>query len=100
MILIDGDSKRGPQDLVGSTDCNKRVVIPNCELIDMTNPHGEKRLPEPGDYIKVRIESSTSASMRGTPLYITNIVLDAANLEPSNTAASTSKEGMKINASD
>lgn len=52
-VLIEGNSKRSADDWCGRNDQNKMVVFPKA---------GDH---QPGDYVQVRIESATSATLRG-----------------------------------
>jgi tRNA-2-methylthio-N6-dimethylallyladenosine synthase len=54
-ILIDGYSKKSKNMLKGRTDGNKTVVIPEA---------GHK----PGDFVKVKINGSNSATLFGIPI--------------------------------
>ena len=51
-VLVEGRSKRSAEDLCGRTSQNKMVVF----------PHGGHK---PGDFVKVKIISSSSATLRG-----------------------------------
>ena len=52
-VLIEGNSKRSADDWCGRNDQNKMVVFPKM---------GDH---QPGDYVQVRIESATSATLKG-----------------------------------
>ncbi len=52
-VLIEGNSKRSDQDFKGRNSQNKMIVFPK--------KHGLK----PGDYVLVKVESATSATLRG-----------------------------------
>ena len=52
-VLVEGPSKRNPQDLCGRTGSDKMCVFPG---------EGHKA----GDYVNVKIESCTSATLLGT----------------------------------
>jgi len=54
-VLVEGRSKKSEHDLFGRTSQNKVVVFPES---------GQ----QPGDYVKVKIERSTSATLIGWPL--------------------------------
>jgi tRNA-2-methylthio-N6-dimethylallyladenosine synthase len=54
-VLVEGRSKKSEHDLFGRTSQNKVVVFPES---------GQ----QPGDYVKVKIERSTSATLIGRPL--------------------------------
>ena len=53
IILVEGLSKKSDQFLSGRTDTNKVVIIPFSEKI------------KEGDYVKVRINRATSATLFG-----------------------------------
>jgi tRNA-2-methylthio-N6-dimethylallyladenosine synthase len=53
-VLIEGDSRKSAEEWKGRNDQNKMVVF------------GKKSGYEPGDYVHVLIESSTSATLIGT----------------------------------
>ena len=53
IILVEGLSKKSDQFLSGRTDTNKVVIIPSDENI------------KEGDYVKVKINSATSATLFG-----------------------------------
>ena len=52
-VLIEGDSKRSDQDFKGRNSQNKMVVFP------------KKDNQKPGDYVWVKIEDATSATLKG-----------------------------------
>jgi tRNA-2-methylthio-N6-dimethylallyladenosine synthase len=52
-VLIEGNSKRSDQDWCGRNDHNKMVIFPK------VGNH------KPGDYVNVRIESASSATLKG-----------------------------------
>lgn len=52
-VLIEGDSKRDPNEFKGRNTQNKMIVFPKKEGL------------RPGDYVQVRVLSSTSATLRG-----------------------------------
>jgi tRNA-2-methylthio-N6-dimethylallyladenosine synthase len=54
-VLVEGRSKKSEKDLFGRTSQNKVVVFPD---------EGQRT----GDYVKVRIEKSTSATLIGRPV--------------------------------
>lgn len=55
-VLVEGFSKKSPDDLSGRTSQNKVVVF----------PAGNYR---PGDYVKVKITGCTSATLKGIPVH-------------------------------
>ncbi len=54
-VLVEGASKRSPDQVYGRTSQNKVVVLPKGDL-------------QPGDYVQVRITDCTSATLLGTTL--------------------------------
>ena len=50
-VLVEAPSKRSPEEMIGRTSQNKAVVFPRGNL-------------RPGDFVRVRIESATSATLR------------------------------------
>jgi tRNA-2-methylthio-N6-dimethylallyladenosine synthase len=59
-ILVEGFSKRSHDKVFGRTSQNKVVVIPRTSARG-----GEHR---PGDYVRVRITSCSSATLQGEPI--------------------------------
>jgi tRNA-2-methylthio-N6-dimethylallyladenosine synthase len=53
IVLVEGISKKSPNELFGRTSQNKVVVFPCKELLK-------------GEYVKVRIDDCTSATLKGT----------------------------------
>ena len=51
-VLVEGRSKRSADELFGRTSQNKVIVFPRGEF-------------KPGDFVRVRVESATSATLRG-----------------------------------
>lgn len=55
VVLVEGRSKRSDAEWMGRTDTNKTVIFPAAGY-------------EPGDYISVRVDGATSATLFGTVL--------------------------------
>ncbi len=51
VVLVEGRSKKSPDDLAGRTDSNKVVILPKSDEIGR------------GDYVKVRIKKASSATL-------------------------------------
>ena len=51
-VLVEGRSKRSADEFVGRTSQNKVVVFPKGDT-------------KPGDFVKVRVTESSSATLRG-----------------------------------
>jgi len=52
-VLVEGESKKSPNDYSGRTDTNKMVVFPKTDVI-------------PGEYVHTRIDRANSATLFGT----------------------------------
>lgn len=60
VVLVEGPSKRSDEQLCGRTDANKMVVFDRMDFV-------------PGDYVRVRIVDSTSATLIGDPVGRTSL---------------------------
>ncbi|KAL0295186.1 UNVERIFIED_CONTAM: CDK5RAP1-like protein [Sesamum angustifolium] len=73
LVLVEGPNKRAPDtELIGRSDRGHRVSFTNLPVQDR-NEHDNKRNPEVGDYVEVRILKSTRASLHGEALAITKL---------------------------
>lgn len=72
LALVEGNSKRSEEQLAGRVDNNKLAVFPRSVVPDLLG--GPPREPVPGDYVKVRVVSSTQATLICEPLGLSNIV--------------------------
>nr|XP_032832488.1 CDK5 regulatory subunit-associated protein 1 [Petromyzon marinus]XP_032832489.1 CDK5 regulatory subunit-associated protein 1 [Petromyzon marinus] len=72
LVLVEGASRRSQLELSGRTDGNARVVFPDVLLPDGA---GSPALASArrGDYVAVKITSSSSQSLRGTALHRTTL---------------------------
>ncbi|XP_037347120.2 CDK5 regulatory subunit-associated protein 1 [Pungitius pungitius] len=67
LVLVEGESKRSAEDLCGRTDGNMKVIFPKEDVavqpsaLDTASVHA-------GDYVLVKILSSSSQSLRGRAL--------------------------------
>ncbi|XP_052039950.1 mitochondrial tRNA methylthiotransferase CDK5RAP1 isoform X2 [Apodemus sylvaticus] len=64
VVLVEGFSKRSTTDLCGRNDANLKVIFPDAEVEDLTNP-GLKVRAQPGDYVLVKITSASSQTLKG-----------------------------------
>ncbi|XP_008184115.1 CDK5 regulatory subunit-associated protein 1 isoform X2 [Acyrthosiphon pisum] len=83
LMLVEGESRRGPSDLCGRTDGNIKVIIPNTKL-----PLEESSFNQdikPGDYITVKIIESNSQVLKGMPLKHTGLQEYEKNKNKKNT---------------
>ncbi|KAI5622994.1 CDK5 regulatory subunit-associated protein 1 [Silurus asotus] len=64
IVLVEGESKRSPEDLCGRNDGNVKVIFPRKDL--PPDPTGTSTAPvKVGDYVLVKITSANSQSLRG-----------------------------------
>ncbi|TTB41834.1 CDK5 regulatory subunit-associated protein 1 [Bagarius yarrelli] len=74
LVLVEGESKRSPEDLCGRSDGNVKVIFPKKDL--PSDPTGTNTAPvEAGDYVLVQITSANSQSLRGHALNHTSLQL-------------------------
>ncbi|XP_078698114.1 mitochondrial tRNA methylthiotransferase CDK5RAP1-like [Branchiostoma floridae x Branchiostoma belcheri] len=72
LVLVEGLSKKSPSDLAGRNDGNTKVIIPNMDIPEEVG--GQKCAPmKAGDYVAVKITSSTSQVLKGLPLAHTSL---------------------------
>lgn len=64
LVLVEGFSKRSTTDLCGRNDANLKVIFPDAEVEDITDP-GLKVRAQPGDYVLVKITSASSQTLKG-----------------------------------
>ncbi|VVC28955.1 Methylthiotransferase, conserved site,Elongator protein 3/MiaB/NifB,TRAM domain,Radical SAM, alpha/beta [Cinara cedri] len=71
LILVEGESRRGPSNLCGRNDGNIKVIIPNIKLsVDGSSLNQDIK---PGDYITVKITESNSQILKGMPIQHTSL---------------------------
>ncbi|XP_010432179.1 PREDICTED: CDK5RAP1-like protein [Camelina sativa] len=78
LVLVEGPNKRAPEtELIGKTDKGHRVSFVTKPLFDKASllDDGLERNPEVGDFVEVRIEKSTKASLYGEALAINKLSL-------------------------
>jgi tRNA-2-methylthio-N6-dimethylallyladenosine synthase len=68
VVLIEGFSKKSDKFLSGRTDTNKVVIVPAYNRI------------KPGDYVKVKINRATSATLFGNFTGFVNLVEESLSL--------------------
>lgn len=74
LVLVEGESKRSPEDLCGRNDGNVKVIFPKKDL--PSDPTGANTAPvKAGDYVLVKITSANSQSQRGHALSHTSLHL-------------------------
>lgn len=67
LVLVKGFSKRSSKELYGRNDGNIKVVFPAMEICSASSSSSVAEI-KPGDYILVKIISSSIQSLRGIPL--------------------------------
>ncbi|XP_006404936.2 CDK5RAP1-like protein isoform X2 [Eutrema salsugineum] len=79
LVLVEGPNKRAPEtELIGKTDKGHRVSFVRKPLHDkecLLDGDDLKRSPDIGDFVEVRIEKSTRASLYGEALAISKLSL-------------------------
>lgn len=82
LVLVEGPNKRAPDtELIGKTDRGHRVSFKNTPI-----PHWDEAVrgnqnPRVGDFVAVRILTSTRATLFGEPLAVTKVSLFYANVD-------------------
>lgn len=73
-ILVEGTSRRSAERLSGRTDGNRRAMF-DAVPIPVLNLDGkdDMRVPVPGDYVAVEVESARALSLQCRPLGITTL---------------------------
>ncbi|XP_075552499.1 mitochondrial tRNA methylthiotransferase CDK5RAP1 isoform X1 [Dermacentor variabilis] len=72
LVLVEGDSRRSPEDMVGRNDNNVRVVFPKILVPEHPSSSVKKQI-QPGDYLVVQIQDCSSQVLKGVPLYATSL---------------------------
>ncbi|XP_058834550.1 CDK5RAP1-like protein [Topomyia yanbarensis] len=73
LIMVEGRSKRSPNDLSGRNDGNIKVIIPAGD-VPFGDPHSaDRKTIVSGDCVVVRISESNSQILKGVPIYHTTI---------------------------
>eukprot|EP00055_Hartaetosiga_balthica_P007046 m.23734 g.23734 ORF g.23734 m.23734 type:complete len:154 (-) comp5576_c0_seq1:132-593(-) len=65
IVLIEAQSKRSELEVVGRTDGNLKAVMPREFVDEITKQPTTLRT---GDYVVIKVEDSTSMTLRGKPL--------------------------------
>ncbi|KAM9248895.1 mitochondrial tRNA methylthiotransferase CDK5RAP1 isoform 1-T2 [Dugong dugon] len=81
LVLVEGLSKRSATDLCGRNDGNLKVIFPDTETEDVSNP-GLRVRAQPGDYVLVKITSASSQSLKGHVLCRTTLKDSSAYCSP------------------
>ncbi|XP_058989515.1 LOW QUALITY PROTEIN: mitochondrial tRNA methylthiotransferase CDK5RAP1 [Mustela lutreola] len=72
LVLVEGHSKRSASDLCGRNDGNLKVIFPDVEMEDVNNSEVRVRA-QPGDYVLVKITSTSSQTLKGHVLCRTTL---------------------------
>ncbi|KAL6224542.1 hypothetical protein ACLB2K_003397 [Fragaria x ananassa] len=74
LVLVEGPNKRAPDtELIGKSDRGHRVSFVNVPLPDRDADSNEERNPKVGDYVEVRIQKSSRASLYGEAIAISKL---------------------------
>uniref|UniRef100_F6GWS0 CDK5RAP1-like protein n=1 Tax=Vitis vinifera TaxID=29760 RepID=F6GWS0_VITVI len=80
LVLVEGPNKRAPDtELIGKTDRGHRVSFKNTPVPHWDDDVGGNQNPRVGDFVEVRILTSTRASLFGEALAITKLSLFYSN---------------------
>ena len=76
LVLVEKNSKRSPSELQGRSDTNKKVIFSKESLISpsLSQLSSKSVTPKIGDYVVVKIDDSTSASLRGVAISLSDVV--------------------------
>ncbi|RDX88085.1 CDK5RAP1-like protein, partial [Mucuna pruriens] len=89
LVLVEGPNKRAPNtELMGKSDKGHRVLFVNMPIPDREHVN-TKRNPVVGDFVEVRITTSTRASLFGEALAITKLTSFYNDLDKEAVACST-----------
>lgn len=67
LVLVETESKRSKEELVGRSDGNVKVIFKDMEVLP------DKRKARPGDYVTVKITDATSLTLKGVPVAVTEL---------------------------
>ncbi|XP_034682763.1 CDK5RAP1-like protein isoform X2 [Vitis riparia] len=82
LVLVEGPNKRAPDtELIGKTDRGHRVSFKNTPVPHWDDDVGGNQNPRVGDFVEVRILTSTRASLFGEALAITKLSLFYSNAD-------------------
>ncbi|XP_061901516.1 CDK5 regulatory subunit-associated protein 1 isoform X1 [Entelurus aequoreus] len=76
LVLVEGESKRSAKELCGRTDGNMRVIFPR-EDVAAQSAESNTAAVNPGDYVLVKIMSSSSQSLRGQALRHSSLMMQS-----------------------
>uniref|UniRef100_A0A224YUX9 CDK5RAP1-like protein n=1 Tax=Rhipicephalus zambeziensis TaxID=60191 RepID=A0A224YUX9_9ACAR len=72
LVLVEGASRRSPEDMAGRNDNNVKVVFPKILVPEHPSSSVKKQI-QPGDYVVVQIQDCSSQVLKGMPLYATSL---------------------------
>ena len=110
IVLVDGTSRRSSTELIGRSDGNIKIIFPDSvpSLSSSSSSGGGGGgsggggsggggggivRPAVGSYVEVRVDSSTSRTLRGTPLRMVTALEHAGRATVAD-AAATAATGM------
>lgn len=73
LVMVESVSKNSDNHWQGRIDSNVKTIIPKKELIDYSQSIETTRPIAIGDYVVCKIDSSTSHTLKASPLYITSM---------------------------
>ena len=98
IVLVDGTSRRSSTELIGRSDGNIKIIFPDSvpSLSSSSGGGGGGSgggggggivRPAVGSYVEVRVDSSTSRTLRGTPLRMVTALEHAGRATVADAAA-------------
>eukprot|EP00079_Xenopus_tropicalis_P031001 XP_012827252.1 PREDICTED: CDK5 regulatory subunit-associated protein 1 isoform X1 [Xenopus tropicalis] len=74
LVLVEGPSKRSPEELCGRNDGNTKVIFSEAPKVGgLAQENSLQNRIQSGDYVLVKITSSSSQSLKGTLLGLTTL---------------------------
>ncbi|XP_071819560.1 mitochondrial tRNA methylthiotransferase CDK5RAP1-like [Apostichopus japonicus] len=73
LVLVEGPSKRDPNQMVGKNDGGTRVILSNIESAGASTGDVHENHLKPGDYVAVEITAATSQVLKGQVLFPTKL---------------------------
>lgn len=71
LVLVEGNSRRDENSVVGRNDGNKRVVFPKESVPSSFS--NDKQVPKPGDFVAVRVTEANQQTLQGIPMMRTTL---------------------------
>lgn len=73
LVLVEGESRRSKDDMMGRNDYNVRVNFPRQKVPLNSVSNSVFSSIEPGNYVAVKITRATSQTLYGKALFVTSL---------------------------